>query len=178
MKSTWMLLTALAAASAVYAQNPLSTELKGQYNGLKRDISNSADRMPDADYGFKPAATNTRTFGQLIGHIADIQTAVCAGAKGEQKRGNAESTKTSKADLVAALKESFDYCDSVVDSLTDATAVQMVKMFGRDQSRLGTLYFDVIHNSEMYGEIVVYYRAKGMTPPSTADRGNMGKKKE
>ena len=80
--------------------------------------------------------------------------------------------------MVAALKESFDYCDTVVDSLTDATAVQMVKMFGRDQTRLGTLYFDVIHNNEMYGQIVVYYRAKGMTPPSTADRPNMGKKKE
>ena len=59
-----------------------------------------------------------------------------------------------------------------------ASAVQMVKMFGRDQTRLGTLYFDVIHNNEMYGQIVVYYRAKGLTPPSTADRPNMGKKKE
>src|SRR6202035_2157825 len=169
MKSTMMFLIALAGASAVYAQNPLSAELKQQYNGAKRDITNAADRMPDADYSFKPAAGNTRTFAQIIGHIFDIQLAVCAGAKGEQKRGNAEQTKTSKADLVAALKESFDYCDSVVDSLTDATAVQMVKMFGRDQSRLGTLYFDVIHNNEMYGQIVVYYRAKGMTPPSTAD---------
>ena len=178
MKSTIIVLVALAGASALYAQNPLSAELKQQYNGAKRDITNSASRMPEADYSFKPAAGNTRTFGQLIGHIADIQLAVCAGAKGEQKRGNAEQTKTSKADLVAALKESFDYCDTVVDSLTDTAAVQMVKMFGRDQSRLGTLYFDVIHNNEMYGQIVVYYRAKGMTPPSTADRPNMGKKKE
>ena len=177
MKSTTMFLAALAAASAMYAQNPLSTELKQQYDGAKRDITNSAERMPDADYGFKPAAGNTRTFGQIIGHIADIQLIVCAGAKGEQKRGNAEQTKSSKADLVAALKESFDYCDTAVDSLTDATAMQMVKMFGRDQSRLGTLYFDVIHNNEMYGQIVIYYRAKGMVPPSTADRPNMGKKK-
>ncbi len=156
MKSTMMFLIAVAGASALYAQNPLSAELKQQYNGAKRDITNA----------------------QIIGHTADIQLAVCAGAKGEQKRGNAEQTKTSKADLVAALKESFDYCDSVVDPLTDATAVQMVKMFGRDQSRLGTLYFDVIHNNEMYGQIVVYYRAKGMTPPSTADRPAQGKKKE
>ena len=178
MKSTRMFLVALAGTSAMYAQNPLSAELKQQYNGSKGDITKSADRMPEADYSFKPAAGNTRTFGQIIGHIADIQLAVCAGAKGEQKRGTAEQTKTSKADLTAALKESFDYCDTVVDSLTDAAAVQMVKMFGRDQTRLGTLYFDVIHNTEMYGQIVIYYRAKGMTPPSTADRPNMGKKKE
>ena len=81
MKSTMMFLIALAGASAVYAQNPLSAELKQQYNGAKRDITNAADRMPDADYSFKPAAGNTRTFAQIIGHIADIQLAVCAGAK-------------------------------------------------------------------------------------------------
>jgi hypothetical protein len=54
----------------------------------------------------------------------------------------------------------------------------MIKMFGGEQSRLGALYFNVIHDTEMYGEIVVYYRAKGMVPPSTADRPAMGKKKE
>jgi len=57
-----------------------------------------------------------------------------------------------------------------VNSLTDATATQMVKMFDRDQSKLGVMYFDVIHNNEMYGQIVAYYRAKNMVPPSTADR--------
>src|SRR5579863_1886596 len=99
MKSTMMFLVALAAAPALYAQNPLSAELKQQYNGAKRDITNSAERMPEADYSFKPAAGNTRTFGQLIGHIADIQLALCGAAKGEQKHGDAETSKTSKADL-------------------------------------------------------------------------------
>src|ERR1700686_4025289 len=135
MKSTMMFLIAVAGASAMYAQNPLSAELKQQYGGAKRDITNAADRMPDADYTFKPAAGNTRTFGQIIGHIADVQLAVCAGAKGEQKRGSAEQTKTSKADLVAALKESFDYCDGVYNALTDASGAEMIKVFGRDRSR-------------------------------------------
>ena len=52
----------------------------------------------------------------------------------------------------------------------------MIKMFGGERSRLGALYFNVIHDTEMYGEIVVYYRAKGMVPPSTSDRPAMGKK--
>ena len=37
-----------------------------------------------------------------------------------------EKTKTSKADLVAAQKESFAACDKVYDSLTDAASMQMV----------------------------------------------------
>jgi uncharacterized damage-inducible protein DinB len=177
MKSMMIFLMVMAGATALHAQNPLSTELKQQYTASKGNIANSADRMPDADYSFKPAEGNTRTFGQIIGHIADVQLAICSAAKGEQKRGDAEKTKTSKADLVAAVKESFDYCDSAYDSVTDATATQMVKMFGRDETKMGALYFNVIHNNEMYGQIVTYYRAKGLVPPSTADRPNMGKKK-
>jgi len=174
------ILATLAATSVAYGQNPLSAEMKAQYDISKDVITKSADRMPEANYSFKPAEGNTRTFAQILGHIADDQLLLCSVAKGEQKRGDAENTKTSKADLVAALKEGFDYCDGVVNSLTDATATQMVKMFGRDQTRLGVLYFNVIHNNEMYGQIVAYYRAKNLVPPSTADRPARGggKKKE
>ena len=165
-----LIFSALAAVSAIYAQNPLSSEMKAQYDSSKDAITKSAERMPDANYSFKPAEGNTRTFGQIIGHIADVQLALCGAAKGEQKHGDAENSKTSKTDLTAALKESFDYCDGAVNGLTDATAIQMVKVFGRDMSKLGTLYFNVIHNNEMYGQIVAYYRAKNMVPPSTSDR--------
>jgi uncharacterized damage-inducible protein DinB len=168
------IIATLATASAVYAQNPLSDELKAQYNQSKDTITKAADRMPEANYSFKPAEGNTLTFGQIIGHIIDVQFAICGAAKGEQKQSDAQQTKTTKADLTAALKASFDYCDTAFNPLTDATATQTIKMFGRDQSRLGTLYFDVIHNTEMYGQIVVYYRAKNMVPPSTADRPARG----
>jgi len=178
MKSKMMMLAVLAGATALYAQNPLTTELKMQYAESKNTIMKAADRMADADYSFKPTPGNTRTFAQVLGHIADVQLAICGAAKGEQKRGEAERTKTSKADVVAALKESFDYCDTAYDGLTDASGAQMIKMFGGERSRLGALYFNVIHTTEMYGEIVVYYRAKGMVPPSTSDRPAMGKKKE
>src|SRR5258705_9124591 len=112
MKSMTIMLAALAGATVLYGQNPLTTELKMQYAESKSAITKSAERMADADYSFKPAAGNTRTFGQTIGHTADVQLAICGAVKGEQKRGEAERTKTSKADLVAALKESFDYCDT------------------------------------------------------------------
>jgi len=109
MKSAMMFPTVVAGASVLYAQNPLSTELKQQYTGSEANIIKSAERMSEADYSFKPAEGNTRTFGQIIGHIADVQLALCPAAKGEQKRGDAKQTKTSKADLVTALKESSEY---------------------------------------------------------------------
>ena len=169
MKSR-MIFAVLATVPAMCAQNPLSSELKAQYDASKDQITKSAERMPESNYSFKPAEGNTRTFGQIIGHIADVQLAICGAVKGEQKRGDAETSKTSKADLTAALKASFDYCDGLVNGLTDAGATQIGKVFGRDMSKLGALYFDVIHNNEMYGQIVTYYRAKNMVPPSTSDR--------
>ena len=180
MKIAAMTVIGLACAFLLCAEdNPLSSELKAQYASSKKNITEAATRMPEEDYSFKPAPGNTRTFGQIIGHIADVQLALCSAAKGEQKRGSAERTKTSKADLVAAINESFEYCDGAYEPLTDAAAVQMTKMFGRDETKLGTLYFNLIHNSEMYGQIVAYYRAKNMVPPSTADRpARRGAKKE
>jgi len=176
--STMILMAALAVAAALQAQNPLSTELKQDYNGVKADITKAADRVSDADYNFKPEGEQ-RTYGQLIGHVSDVQLALCGAAKGEQKRGEAGS-KTSKADLVAALKESFDYCDPIYNDLTDASGAQMIKMFGRDRSRFGALSFNVQHNNEVYGSIAVYMRLKNMVPPSTADRPapQGGKKKQ
>ena len=176
MKTATIFIATLVGATTMSAQNPLSTELKQQWTATKDQLAKSADRMADADYGFKPTPTNTRTFAQIIGHIADVHLAICSAAKGEQKRGDAEMTKTTKADLVAALKASFDYCDSAYDSLTDASATEQIRMFGGMRSRLNALYFNIIHDNEMYGQVVAYYRAKGMVPPTTADRPAMGKK--
>lgn len=105
----------------------------------------AAERMPDGDYSFKPEG-EPRIFGQLLTHIAEVQLAPCGAAAAEQKRGDAGS-KTTKAAATPALKGSFDYCDPLYEGLTDASATQMIKLFGRDQTKLGTLYSNVIHEN-------------------------------
>ena len=124
--------------------------------------------MPEENYGFKPTP-EVRSFGQLIGHIADSQTRTCAAVKGETKTASAGS-KTSKADLVAALKESFADCDSAYDSLTDATASTMIKTPRGQRSKLGALVGNTIHDNEEYGYLAVYMRLKGVVPPSSEGR--------
>lgn len=174
MKLTTVLLVLMGGASAIYAQsNPLTTELKGNYNNIKNNLLKAAEKMPDADYSFKPAP-ESRTFGEAVTHVATIQMMLCAAAKGETKQ--ADGSKTSKADAVALLKESIDYCDPIYEGLTDANAMEMGKMFGRDRTKFGILDFNVIHDNEMYGTMAVYLRAKGVVPPSSEPRGNMKKK--
>ena len=166
---TVTLLTAFVGAVALTAQdNPFSTDAKQSYTGIKNSITRAADKMPEANYSFKPVP-EVRTYGEIIGHIADIQVMLCGLVKGEPKQGTA-GTKTSKADLVAALKDSFDYCDSVYNSMTDATAAQKVKMFGRELTKLGVLNFNTMHDNEMYGTAVAYLRMKGIVPPSSEKR--------
>jgi DinB family protein len=156
----------MAVASA--QDNPFSGDAKGSYTGIKNTITRAADKMPEANYSFKPVP-EVRTYGEIIAHIADIQVMLCGLVKGEQK-GAVSTGKTSKADLMAALKESFDYCDGVYNSMTDATGAQKVKMFGREMTKLGVLNFNTMHDNEMYGTAVAYLRMKGIVPPSSERR--------
>ena len=169
MRYCSMFALALLGIAGLRAQSPLLAELKQNYTGVKNNLLKAADAVPDAEYGFKPTP-EIRSLGEGIAHVADTQLTLCGLAKGEQKRGSAAS-KTSKSDLVAALKESFDYCDGVYDGLTEPALTETVKMFGRDRTKFGVLDFNVIHDNEMYGYLSVYLRLKNVVPPSTAGRG-------
>ena len=159
---------ALAAASILNAQtaNPLSTEAKQAYTTVKNDILRSAEKMPEENYAFKPAP-RVRTFGQILGHLAEEQYLFCSRVKGEQKAVDVEKTKTSKADLTAALREAFAYCDAVYDELTDAGAVQMIHTGASQRTKLRILWGNTVHDSSHYGNLVTYLRIKGLVPPST-----------
>jgi hypothetical protein len=51
--------------------------------------------------------------------------------------------------------------------MTDATAVQMVKLFGNDSPRLSALTVNNMHDLEHYGNLVTYMRLKNIVPPSS-----------
>src|SRR5689334_1976638 len=151
-------------ACALNAQdaNPLMTDARHAYAEVKNNILKSAEKMPEENYGFKPAP-RVRSFGQILGHVAEEQYFYCGAVKGEQKAADIEKTKTSKADLLAALRDSFAYCDSAYEGVTDATAVQMVQ----NRTRLKILWGNIVHDNSHYGNIVTYLRIKGIVPPST-----------
>ena len=169
--STCILVTTFSGACALQAQtaNPMSTELKQMYTGLKNNLTKMAEKMPEDNYSFK-ATPEIRTFGQLIGHIADSQARTCSVVNGGEAKNLGASSKTSKADLVAALKESFAICDTAYDGLTDATASEMIKTPRGQRSKLGALAGNVSHSNEEYGYTSVYMRLKGIVPPSSEGR--------
>ena len=174
MKSFLMLTLVLVlvgvCASQAQTANPLSTEARQAYTGIKNNLVAMADKMSEENYAFKPTP-EIRSFGETIAHIADSQLRMCSSVNGQAKSGSAAS-KTAKADLVAALKESFAECDKAFDALTDATATEIVP--GRGQrTKLGTLATVTGHGNEEYGYLAVYLRLKGVIPPSS-DRAGRG----
>lgn len=130
-------------------------------------IIKSAEQMPEESYSFKPTP-EVRSFGQLIGHIAGSQYAYCSAAMGDKpaSEGDIEKTKTSKADLVAAIKASTEYCRRAYKQ-SDAAGKTMTKVFGEDASRLYALVGNASHDAEHYGNIVTYLRMNKMVPPSS-----------
>jgi uncharacterized damage-inducible protein DinB len=161
--------TALAAICLPLGaqSNPLSNGQKGFYTVVKTNIVKAAQKMPEENYAYKPTP-EVRSFGQIIGHIADAQYMFCAIASGAKNPSpGVEKSMTTKAALVEALEESAAYCDKVYDGMTDAHAGDMVKMFGRDQPKLLVLTVNIAHDDEHYGNLVTYMRLKGLVPPSS-----------
>lgn len=130
-------------------------------------VERAAEKMPEAEYALKPDPA-VRSFGQVLGHIADANYLFCSAVLGENRASPAiEKTKTTKAELTSALHDAFAYCNRAYDALTDANANETVKAFGQERNKLGVLWFNASHNLEHYGNLVVYMRLKGIVPPSS-----------
>ncbi|MBZ5723491.1 MAG: DinB family protein [Acidobacteriia bacterium] len=172
MNRPWVttLAIALAGGAALRAQdNRLSAEAQADCRTVRDYFIRSAEKMPEASYGFKPAP-EVRSFGQIVAHVADDQYNLCAPVKGETRHAaysELENTLTAKPDLVAALKQAFAYCDSAYDALTDASAAEVVGFGKGNRAKLSMLNWNTWHTWEHYGNVVVYLRLKGLVPPSS-----------
>jgi DinB superfamily len=177
-------------ATVAYSQAPggqmqgqkigLATSLQRGYNGFKTNFSAAAEKMPEADYSFKPGSTpEARTYAQVIAHIAQAQFGQCSGLKGvpnPMAGKQLEQELKTKAEVTKALADSFAMCDELFANLTDASATEMVKAGQNEQTRAASLYGVLVHGNELYGTAAVYLRSKNIVPPSTenAQRGRRG----
>jgi len=141
------------------------------YEASKGWLIKSAEQMPDSTYFFKPTPA-VRSFGQIIGHVANANYTFCSTAKGEKSPATQDFEKsTDRAALVKGLKDAFAYCDPVY-KMADASLTEPAELFGMKMTRLGFVMLNVTHNNEHYGNLVTYFRLKGMTPPSS-QQGSM-----
>ena len=153
----------------------MATVAKTMHASIRRNLAEAAEVMPAADYSFKPTP-EVRTYAQLIGHVVFANYLMCSQAVGEKSPASANYEQlTDKAQLGKALNESLSYCDRIYEATTDANFNQAATVGGLGPAiplaptiRGAVLMFNVTHNNEHYGNVNVYLRLKGQTPPSTA----------
>ena len=132
--------------------------------------------MPEGDYGFKPSPMpDVRTYGQLFAHVAEGQFGTCATAKGvpnPNHRKSLEHELKTKAEFVKVLADSFAFCDDLFSALTDAGAMEFVKLGKGEVVRGAVLAGLLAHSSEMYGIRPSIYapRTSCRHPPATERR--------
>ena len=168
MNRAAFVILAAALAGGAHAQTASTiTEAKQSYTTYKNNLIKAAEKMPEDAYTFKPTDAQ-RSWGDLMLHIAGQYRACGAVVGGEQK--NLDLKKTSKADIVAALKDSFAICDAAWDSMNEKTSIETIAGRGGQRTKLGTLIGSAVHDAEEYGYAAVYMRVKNVTPPSSEGR--------
>ncbi|HEX7486954.1 MAG TPA: DinB family protein [Vicinamibacterales bacterium] len=180
------------ATGAGSTADPFSKMLKTSFDTAARYLARSAEKMPEANFAFKPTP-EVRSFGEILGHVANSHYSYCSRLKGEKNpnEGNNIEQKTAKADIVKALNDSIAYCTAVYADMTDTKALEMMAppppappappaggaVVGQPppaprpapapSPRLRLLLGNVTHDQEHYGNLVTYLRLKGIVPPSS-----------
>jgi hypothetical protein len=149
------------------AQNHLTTTATERYfNVVRRNLEASADVMPAEKYGFR-LTEGQMTFAQWLVHATQRNYSDCAILKSEsvsEAERKAASLKE-KAEVSKALKDSFAYCAEALKIMDDQKAISSAQVSN-------AFLHLIVHNNEIYGNVVGYLRVSGIVPPSTAARGS------
>jgi len=134
------------------------------FSGVRKNLETSAEAMPADKYGFR-LTPDQMTFGEWLIHSIERNYNDCATLKGEavpDAQKQAAALK-GKPEISNALKDSFAYCASALETLDDQ------KVISSPQMSYAFMHI-AVHNNEIYGNIVGYMRSSGVVPPSTPAR--------
>ncbi len=159
-------------------KDPMATWLHNAFNTNRKNIEKSAEKVSEDLYGLRPGPQEeVRTFGQILGHLANFNYLWCSQAKGEKNPGQGSDFEklASKAALLRALSDAFTYCDTAYAALTDASGLEVITVTqesGRKAQvpRMSLLVLNYGHNNDHYGNLVTYMRIKSIVPASSEPR--------
>ena len=144
------------------APNPLTNTLSLFRSNMQDKIMKSAEAMPESKYSYRPTP-DVRSFSEILNHLADISYFLCSNAKGEATPPSA-ATRTSKTEIIASLKGSFDYCDGAFSGFTDAHLNDPADFWGHRTNKMFILTQLGNHDALHYGNLVTYLRLNGGVP--------------
>jgi len=155
---------------AVPACETLACDIQADWEGNKGAMVGIVNAMPDDKFGFKPTPAQ-ESFGERVMHVVNIDIKLMSTLGGKTPAPAVNAKATSKADILAALNTSMDYGAAVLKEFNDQQLAERVKsmpFMGPTVSRLRIAYFSIAHSQDIYGQLAVYLRLNGVTPPRSA----------
>jgi uncharacterized damage-inducible protein DinB len=153
-------------------------DLLKDWTAQQSTLRQLADAMPADKFDYKPTP-NQRSYGEQIMHIAliNVDLLKTIGGKAAAPTFTANSVKT-KADMIKALSDSYDYGIALLKEQTDNSIVEKVRaptfvgtgagaMFLGPSTRTRIFWFLMNHAMDIYGQMVVYVRVNGVVPPAS-----------
>jgi len=170
-----LLVIGMAGGSLARAEGSIADEIREHWKDTRSTMLTIASAVPEDNLDFKPVP-EVRSFREMLEHMVE-DTAVHVGySAGKSREESAQAVAKymkakTKAEFLEGLAASYDYGDRILADLTDQNALDMVTgMRGARMTRI-TAYLHALHDIEdHYGNLVVYLRLNGITPPSTATR--------
>jgi len=144
---------------------------KRSYDAGANMVLLSAEKTPEEFYSFKPTTTMA-TFAEILGAVADWNYRNCSGVLGDKnEHARVQGVKTSKTELLTALKDAIAYCDKAYEGMTEASAFQTATfsspMGPLPMAKHQLLNVNIGLNSVHYGNLMVYMWIKNITPPNS-----------
>jgi len=146
----------------------LACDVQADWARSMRLLMTTAEAMPEDKWSYK-ATPAQRSFGEQVMHIVQIDQKLLGGLGGKTPAPQINGSATSKADVVAALRQSLDYGAAVIKEFDDQGLLERIPgMFlGPSASRLRLINFSMSHSQDVYGQMVVYLRLNGIVPPAS-----------
>ena len=149
----------------------MACDVQGDWERTRTLVLGLVNAMPDDKFGYKPTPAQG-TFAERAMHVARHrhQRCLARSAARRRRRPLANPKATTKAEVVAALQASFDYGAAVIKEFNDQQLrerIASMPFLGPTASRLKVIYFSMQHTQDIYGQLVVYLRLNGITPPAS-----------
>jgi hypothetical protein len=170
MKKALVVIALVASSVALVAQdtkNPVSSTVKDIMARQQKNLTAAAEEMPADKYGFKPTDQQI-SFAHLMMHTTEANNVLCATISDSPAPKTEEVKETDGKDkLVAALKASFDFCNSALAKVDDSKLGDTVELFGGRKAPRAAAMFSLTGGwADHYGTAAIYLRLNGMLPPT------------
>ncbi len=159
-------MAAVLGAAPLRAAENIVGPLKTNWETIRNLVVKVAEVVPEDKYDWKPTP-EVRSFREQFVHIVGENYLFMGFVAGE-KQSAPQNLKT-REEIVKALNDSYDYGAKVLAALTDEKATESVPAFrGQQQPRWSIAMANFLDNMDHYGNLVVYMRTNGITPPRSA----------